>query len=80
MVVGFVLDNLNIIQDDIFDYVVFNIKDFISCLNGVGDVQLFGVQYVMCIWLDVNLLNKYQFMLVDVINQLKVQNDQIVVG
>lgn len=34
----------------------------------------------MRIWLDANLLNKYQLTPVDVINQLKVQNDQIAAG
>ncbi|MDI5568701.1 efflux RND transporter permease subunit, partial [Salmonella enterica subsp. enterica serovar Kentucky] len=29
------------------DYVASNIKDSISRLNGVGDVQLFGAQYAM---------------------------------
>ncbi|MDJ5740854.1 efflux RND transporter permease subunit [Salmonella enterica] len=67
-------------QDDISDYVASNIKDSISRLNGVGDVQLFGAQYAMRIWLDANLLNKYQLTPVDVINQLKVQNDQIAAG
>ncbi|EAY2232019.1 efflux RND transporter permease subunit [Salmonella enterica] len=77
MVAGFVSDNPNTTQDDISDYVASNIKDSISRLNGVGDVQLFGAQYAMRIWLDANLLNKYQLTPVDVINQLKVQNDQI---
>ncbi|EKE7552723.1 efflux RND transporter permease subunit [Salmonella enterica] len=80
MVAGFVSDNPNTTQDDISDYVASNIKDSISRLNGVGDVQLFGAQYAMRIWLDANLLNKYQLTPVDVINQLKVQNDQIAVG
>ncbi|AAV79080.1 multidrug efflux RND transporter permease subunit [Salmonella enterica subsp. enterica serovar Heidelberg] len=80
MVAGFVSDNPNTTQDDISDYVASNIKDSISRLNGVGDVQLFGAQYAMRIWLDANLLNKYQLTPVDVINQLKVQNDQIAAG
>ncbi|EBQ4755175.1 efflux RND transporter permease subunit [Salmonella enterica subsp. diarizonae] len=80
MVAGFVSDNPNTTQDDISDYVASNIKDSISRLNGVGDVQLFGAQYAMRIWLDANLLNKYQLTPVDVINQLKVQNDQITAG
>ncbi|EAC1753985.1 efflux RND transporter permease subunit [Salmonella enterica] len=80
MVAGFVSDNPNTTQDDISDYVASNIKDSISRLNGVGDVQLFGAQYAMRIWLDTNLLNKYQLTPVDVINQLKVQNDQIAAG
>ncbi|EBR3472634.1 efflux RND transporter permease subunit [Salmonella enterica] len=80
MVAGFVSDNPNTTQDDISDYVASNIKDSISRLNGVGDVQLFGAQYAMRIWLDANQLNKYQLTPVDVINQLKVQNDQIAAG
>ncbi|ECF6094613.1 efflux RND transporter permease subunit [Salmonella enterica subsp. salamae] len=80
MVAGFVSDNPNTTQDDISDYVASNIKDSISRLNGVGDVQLFGAQYAMRIWLDANLLNKYQLTPVDVINQLKIQNDQIAAG
>ncbi|EGM1368240.1 efflux RND transporter permease subunit [Salmonella enterica] len=80
MVAGFVSDNPNTTQDDISDYVASNIKDSISRLNGVGDVQLFGAQYAIRIWLDANLLNKYQLTPVDVINQLKVQNDQIAAG
>ncbi|QIL07918.1 efflux RND transporter permease subunit [Salmonella enterica subsp. enterica serovar Adjame] len=80
MVAGFVSDNPNTTEDDISDYVASNIKDSISRLNGVGDVQLFGAQYAMRIWLDANLLNKYQLTPVDVINQLKVQNDQIAAG
>ncbi|ESE86686.1 efflux RND transporter permease subunit [Salmonella enterica] len=80
MVAGFVSDNPNTTQDDISDYVASNIKDSISRLNGVGDVQLFGAQYAMRIWLDANLLNKYHLTPVDVINQLKIQNDQIAAG
>ncbi|ELL4640326.1 efflux RND transporter permease subunit, partial [Escherichia coli] len=62
------------------DYVASNVKDTLSRLNGVGDVQLFGAQYAMRIWLDADLLNKYKLTPVDVINQLKVQNDQIAAG
>lgn len=80
MVAGFVSDDPNVTQDDIADYVASNVKDPLSRLNGIGDVQLFGAQYAMRIWLDANLLNKYQLTPVDVINQLKVQNNQIAAG
>ena len=80
MVAGFVSDDPNTTQEDIADYVGSNVKDPLSRLNGVGDVQLFGAQYAMRIWLDANLLNKYQLTPVDIINQLKVQNDQIPAG
>lgn len=71
MVAGFVSDNPDTTQDDISDYVASNVKDTLSRLNGVGDVQLFGAQYAMRIWLDADLLNKYKLTPVDVINQLK---------
>ena len=40
MVAGFVSDNPGTTQDDISDYVASNVKDTLSRLNGVGDVQL----------------------------------------
>ncbi len=80
MVAGFISDNPSVTQEDIADYVASNLKDPISRLNGIGDVQLFGAQYAMRIWLDANLLNKYQLTPIDIINQLRVQNDQVAAG
>ncbi|MEB6380672.1 efflux RND transporter permease subunit [Leclercia adecarboxylata] len=80
LVAGFVSDNKNLSQDDISDYVASNVKDAISRTSGVGDVQLFGAQYAMRIWLDANALNAYQLTPLDVINQLKTQNNQIAAG
>ncbi|EIV2467201.1 efflux RND transporter permease subunit [Klebsiella pneumoniae] len=80
LVAGFISDNPTTTQDDISDYVASNVKDPISRLNGVGDVQLFGAQYALRVWLDGNLLNKYNLTPVDVINALQVQNDQIAAG
>lgn len=80
LVAGFISDNKSLTQDDISDYVASNIKDPISRSSGVGDVQLFGAQYAMRIWLNADQLNKYQLTTVDVVNQLKIQNDQIAAG
>ncbi len=80
MVAGFISNNGSMNQDDIADYVGSNIKDPISRTNGVGDVQLFGAQYAMRIWMDPNKLNNYQLTPVDVINAIKVQNNQIAAG
>lgn len=80
MVVGFTSDNKSFNQDDISDYVASNVKDAIGRTNGVGDVQLFGAQYAMRIWLNADLLNKYNLTPVDVVSQIKVQNDQIAAG
>ncbi len=80
LVAGFISDNPSLTQDDISDYVASSIKDSISRTNGVGDVQLFGAQYAMRIWLNADALNKYQLNPGDVVNQLKMQNDQVAAG
>jgi multidrug efflux pump len=80
MVAGFISNNGSMTQDDIADYVGSNIKDPISRTAGVGDVQLFGAQYAMRIWIDPNKLNNFQLTPVDVINAIKVQNNQIAAG
>ncbi|WP_139541362.1 multidrug efflux RND transporter permease subunit AcrB [Klebsiella spallanzanii] len=80
MVVGVINTNGTMNQDDISDYVAANMKDTISRTSGVGDVQLFGSQYAMRIWMDPNKLNNFQLTPVDVISALKAQNAQVAAG
>ncbi|EHM48289.1 MAG: multidrug efflux RND transporter permease subunit AcrB [Yokenella regensburgei] len=80
MVVGVINTNGTMDQNDLSDYVASNMKDPISRTNGVGDVQLFGAQYAMRIWMDPNKLNNFQLTPVDVINALKAQNAQVAAG
>lgn len=77
MVVGVINTNGTMNQDDISDYVAANMKDAISRTSGVGDVQLFGSQYAMRIWMDPNKLNNFQLTPVDVISALKAQNARL---
>ncbi|CAI2062810.1 MULTISPECIES: multidrug efflux RND transporter permease subunit AcrB [Serratia] len=80
MVAGFISEDGSMTQEDIADYVGSNIKDPISRTSGVGDVQLFGSQYAMRIWLDPNKLNNFQLTPGDVIAAIKVQNNQVAAG
>ncbi len=80
MVLGFTSNEDSMNQDDISDYVAANIKDPISRTLGVGDVTLFGSQYAMRIWLDPTKLTNYSMTPTDVINAIKVQNNQIAAG
>ncbi|MCS2167021.1 multidrug efflux RND transporter permease subunit AcrB [Scandinavium manionii] len=80
MVVGVINTDGTMTQDDISDYVAANMKDPISRTSGVGDVQLFGSQYAMRIWMDPNKLNNFQLTPVDVITALKAQNAQVAAG
>ncbi|AKJ41700.1 efflux RND transporter permease subunit [Pragia fontium] len=80
MVAGFISEDGSMNQDDIADYVGSNIKDPISRSSGVGDVQLFGSQYAMRVWLDPNKLNNYALTPIDVNNAIRIQNNQIAAG
>ncbi len=80
MVAGFISEDGTMKQEDIADYVGSNVKGPISRTAGVGDVQLFGSQYAMRIWMDPHKLNNYGLTPVDVINAIKVQNNQVAAG
>ena len=80
MVAGFISEDNTMSQSDIADYVASNIQDPLSRAEGVGDVQLFGSQYAMRIWLDPHKLNNFHLTPLDVIDQIKVQNNQIAAG
>ncbi|NBC98422.1 efflux RND transporter permease subunit [Atlantibacter hermannii] len=80
LVAGFISSDNSMNQEQLGDYVASTVKDPISRTPGVGDVQLFGAQYAMRIWLDNHALNNYQLTPVDVVNQLKIQNAQIAAG
>ncbi len=80
MVLGFINTDGTMNQDDIADFVGSTIKDPISRASGVGDVQLFGSQYAMRIWLDPNKLNNYSLTPGDVSTAIKAQNAQVAAG
>ncbi len=80
MVVGFISTNGKLDNDDLADYVVSNIKDPLSRIDGVGEIQLFGSQYAMRIWLDPLKLSSYQLTPDDVKNAITDQNAQIALG
>ena len=52
IIVGFVSEDGSMTRNDISDYVVSTLQDQISRVPGVGEVQAFGSQYAMRIWLE----------------------------
>src|SRR5204862_90980 len=57
-----------------------HLQDPVSRINGVGQVNVFGTQYAMRIWLDTAKLNSYLLTPVDVINAITSQNVQVAGG
>jgi multidrug efflux pump len=80
MVLGFVSDDGRLSASDIADYVASSINDPISRVAGVGQVQLFGAEYAMRIWLDPDKLAKYNLMPGDVTAAIQTQNTQVTSG
>ncbi|MGB7802623.1 multidrug efflux RND transporter permease AcrD [Buttiauxella sp.] len=80
LMVAFVSTDGSMDKQDIADYVASNIQDPISRLNGVGDVDAYGSQYSMRIWLNPTKLTSYQMTTEDVVDAIKSQNAQIAVG
>lgn len=65
---------------DVVNFMEVCIDDQISCVSGVGNIQLIGQEYVMCIWLDLEKMWQYVLMLLDIEIVLQVQNIDVLVG
>ncbi|RYY76773.1 MAG: efflux RND transporter permease subunit [Gammaproteobacteria bacterium] len=80
MVLGFVSADGRMDKYDIADYVAANVQDPLSRVNGVGQIQLFGSQYAMRVWLDANKLATYKLTTIDIVSAIRAQNAQIAAG
>ena len=80
MVYGFVSEDGSMAQADLGDYVAANVVDPVSRVEGVGDVQLFGAQYAMRIWLDPAKLHSFQLTPADVTAAISAQNTEVSAG
>ncbi|MFV7789238.1 efflux RND transporter permease subunit [Aliarcobacter lanthieri] len=67
-------------KTDISDFLVSNLQDSISRIDGVGEVAVYGGQYAMRIWLDPYKLEKYALMPSDVQTAINTQNSQASAG
>jgi multidrug efflux pump len=65
---------------DVADYLVTNLQERIGRLAGVGDIQVFGAQYAMRIWLDPFKLAAVKVVPGDVISAIQAQNTQVAAG
>ncbi|ELB9335182.1 multidrug efflux RND transporter permease subunit [Campylobacter upsaliensis] len=66
---------------DIYNYITLNIIDDIKRVPGVGNAFAIGNRnYSMRVWLDPNLLNKYQITSKEVLSAIEEQNAQYATG
>ncbi|UXU74103.1 MULTISPECIES: efflux RND transporter permease subunit [unclassified Paracoccus (in: a-proteobacteria)] len=80
MVIGLTSSNGQYEQVDLSDYLISNIVNDLSRVEGVGSVQVFGAQYAMRIWLDPSKLAAYELTPGDVVAAVSAENAQISAG
>ncbi|NMG33706.1 efflux RND transporter permease subunit [Azoarcus sp. TTM-91] len=80
LVLGFVSKDGSQSANDLSDFLSSTVQDPLSRVTGVGEVQVFGSQYSMRIWLDPSKLNNFKLMPSDVQSALQSQNAQVSAG
>ncbi len=80
IIIGIVSEDGSLDRYDLTDYMVSHVQDVISRVEGVGEVQMFGSQYAMRIWLDADKLNAYRLTPGDVRQAIRAQNVQVSAG
>ncbi|MBQ8707088.1 MAG: efflux RND transporter permease subunit [Succinivibrionaceae bacterium] len=80
MVIGLISDDPKVNANDLSDYMTTYFKEPISRLEGVGEVQVFGAEYSMRIWIDPGKLSKYAVSTTELLSAIKEQNAQIAYG
>ena len=80
MVLGFASEDGSMDDADLGDYVSSNVIDTLSRVEGVGEVELFGAQYAMRIWMDPNKLNQFNLTPADISTAVQAQNAQVSAG
>ncbi len=80
MIVGLVSEDGSMDGDDLRDYAQSNLEKVLSRVPGVGEVEIFGGQYAMRIWLNPDKLTDYQMTIEDVIAALRAYNVEVSAG
>jgi multidrug efflux pump len=81
MVVHLLSPNNTYGQEYVSNYALIQVKDPLSRMYGVGNVQIFGERdYSMRVWLDPNLMYARGLTVTDVITAIQSQNVQVAAG
>jgi len=80
MVTGIISEDGSMDRVDLMDYAKSNIEKVLARVPGVGEVQVFGSEYSMRIWLDPDKLTNYHLTVEDVIMALRTYNVEVSAG
>ncbi|WP_054032152.1 efflux RND transporter permease subunit [Desulfatitalea tepidiphila] len=80
MVIGLISEDGSMNGNDLRDYAQSNVEKVLARVPGVGEVESFGTQYAMRIWLNPDKLVDYKLTIADVIAGLQAYNVEISAG
>lgn len=80
MIVGLISEDGRMNGDDLRDYAQSNLEKILSRVPGVGEVESFGSQYAMRVWVDPDKLIKYRLTVNDVVASLRAYNVEASAG
>jgi len=80
MLVGLVAETDDFDQFDLSDYAISQVQPSLARVPGVGEVEAFGSQYAMRVWLDPDQLTKYHMTAGDVIAAIRLYNVEVSAG
>jgi hydrophobe/amphiphile efflux-1 (HAE1) family protein len=80
LIVGLISEDDRMDGNDLRDYAQSSLEKVLSRVPGVGEVEVFGSQYAMRVWLNPDRLNDYQLTVQDVITALRAYNVEVSAG
>ncbi|NLC71242.1 MAG: efflux RND transporter permease subunit [Desulfuromonadaceae bacterium] len=80
LIVGLISEDGSMDGHDLRDYAQSNLEKVLARVPGVGEVESFGSQYAMRIWLNPDRLTDYQLTIEDVIAALQSYNVEVSAG
>jgi len=80
LIVGFYSKDGSMSRNDISDFLASNLEEPLSRVDGVGQIQTFGPEHAMRIWLNPESMNNYNLTTIDVIEAVQEQNVQLATG
>jgi hydrophobe/amphiphile efflux-1 (HAE1) family protein len=80
LLVGLVSEDGSMDGNDLRDYAQSNLEKVLSRVPGVGEVEVFGGQYAMRVWLNPERLTDYGLTVADIIAALEAYNVEVSAG
>ncbi len=80
IIVGLICEDDSMDGNDLRDYAQSSLEKVLSRVPGVGEVEMFGSQYAMRVWLDPDKLTNYHLTFEDVIAGLRAYNVEVSAG